>query len=362
MPGFLQNLRSVSLYLLVWAIFGALLGSGIHSASNNALPACLFFALPAAILFGVAAGFSSYYVCRAYPLKQYHAAALALILCSAATLAGLLWTALWLALQHLLRNTWLDWLALNLTPALQIALFALGALLYLLCCALHYLAAEFEQRRDLEKRELQAQVAAQEAELRLLRSQIDPHFLFNSLNSISALTSANPAGAREMTLRLADFFRRSLHVHADRHISVAQEMLLIEDYLAIEKIRFGQRLQIALSVEPAAQSCLAPPMILQALVENAIKHGIAQLLEGGAIEIKIRTQAPYLKISVSNPVDPDYRPPRGRRGIGLENVRQRLHHAYGHTASAHWRMQAHQFQVELTLPLQTGTQDAGIDR
>jgi LytS/YehU family sensor histidine kinase len=193
---------------------------------------------------------------------------------------------------------------------------------------------------------------AQEAELRMLRTQIDPHFLFNSLNSISALTSQNPGAAREMTLQLAEFFRHTLGLEAHRKVTLDAEVKLLMHFLAIEKVRFGARLGVAQTVGEDAGPCLLPPMILQPLVENAVKHGIGGLPQGGMVRIDARRDGSQLRVSVENDVDADL-PQAGGKGIGLANVRQRLATIYGHEASVHWTREEQTFRVELVLPVET---------
>ena len=121
-------------------------------------------------------------------------------------------------------------------------LLGFGLLLYLLSLAVSYLLAAFELSREAERRALRGQVLAREAELRLLRAQIDPHFLFNSLHSISALTGSDPAAARRMCLLLADFLRESLVLGAQDRITLDRELGLVERFLAVERVRFGDRL------------------------------------------------------------------------------------------------------------------------
>jgi LytS/YehU family sensor histidine kinase len=203
--------------------------------------------------------------------------------------------------------------------------------------------------RQLETRELQVRLMAQDAELRMLRTQVDPHFLFNSLNSISALTSIDPAGARAMTLRLADFFRHTLGLHADRRVALDKELALVRHFLAIEQVRFGERLRFEAEVTPEALACLVPPMLLQPLVENAVKHGIGQMIEPGLVRLCAARTGSLLRIGVENDVDPDGTCVKGT-GVGLENVRKRLAAAYGHEASVHWGREANRFRVELSLP------------
>jgi LytS/YehU family sensor histidine kinase len=232
-------------------------------------------------------------------------------------------------------------------------MFALGVILYGLAAAVNYLLIEAERVRQLETRELQIRLTAQDAELRMLRTQVDPHFLFNSLNSISALTSIDPAAARAMTLRLAAFFRLSLGLHADRKVALDRELALVRDFLAIEQVRFGERLRFEAAVSPETEACLVPPMLLQPLVENAVKHGIGQMIDSGLVRIRAVRAGSLLRIAVENDVDPDSPCRKGidtGTGTGLENVRRRLAAAYGIEASVHWGREGNTFRVELALP------------
>jgi LytS/YehU family sensor histidine kinase len=235
-------------------------------------------------------------------------------------------------------------------------MFALGVILYGLSAAVNYLMLESERVRQLETRELEIRLMAQDAELRMLRTQVDPHFLFNSLNSISALTAIDPAGARAMTLQLAAFFRHSLGLQAGRKVTLEAELDLVRHFLAIEQVRFGARLRFEARVEDAALPCLLPPMILQPLVENAVKHGIGQMVGPGRVCITAARAGSILRIVVENDVDPDARRGKGT-GVGLENVRQRLAASHGHEASVHWAKDNGQFRVELALPAQTRAEE-----
>jgi len=186
----------------------------------------------------------------------------------------------------------------------------------------------------------------------MLRTQIDPHFLFNSLNSISALTSQDPQRARAMTLQLAEFFRHTLGLEAHRKVTLEAEARLVMHFLAIEKVRFGARLMVEQEIAEDAKECLLPPMILQPLVENAVKHGIGQLPGGGTVRIKAVRSGSLLQVEVENDVDEDL-PAASGNGIGLANVRQRLAALYGHEASVSWTRAQQTFRVALTLPAET---------
>ena len=309
---------------------------------------------PATLVYAIGTGFSAFYLCRAYPLSERHPAAILVVMGVAALCAGLLWATLLQFLNSVSLLLELPWIGMALRPSLLLLFFGLGALLYCLAVAVHYLLLEFVRARMAEQRGLEAQLMAQEAQLRMLRTQIDPHFLFNSLNSISALTSINPASARTMTVELASFFRQSLSMEAHKKISLQQELVLIRHFLAIEQVRFGERLRVEEAIDEAALDCLLPPMLIQPLVENAVKHGIGGLMEGGVIALAARRLGSLLQIQVSNPVDAQQTPARGN-GVGLDNVRQRLLGAYGHEASVHWLRQEGGFEVTITMPAQAGS-------
>jgi LytS/YehU family sensor histidine kinase len=275
-----------------------------------------------------------------------------------ALLSGGLWTAtcaLWNGMLEVLGSA----AGVAMSNTVLGMIFAVGVLLYGLAAVANYLAIEFQRARNAERRELQAELLAREAELRLLRAQIDPHFLFNSLNSISALTTIDAARARTMTLGLADFFRHSLSLQAGTRSPLHAEVTLAMRFLAIEQVRFGSRLAVAADIDPAAADCLVSPMLLQPLVENAVKHGIAQLPEGGTVRLTARRAGSLLHVSVSNDVDPEVGSNDGdkgdewddRGGVGLANVRQRLAADFAHEASIHCSRKGGLFEVELMLPV-----------
>jgi LytS/YehU family sensor histidine kinase len=231
-------------------------------------------------------------------------------------------------------------------------LFAAGVLLFLLALTVHYLLLAFELARDAEQRQLRTEVLAREAELRALRAQLDPHFLFNSLNSISALTAVDPAGARRMCVLLADFLRDTLNVSSRNQIPLVEELALTDRFLGIEQVRFGDRLQVERDVDGAAAQCRVPPLLLQPLVENAVTHGIAGLLEGGVIRLHVSRRDQRLSIAIENPRDTDS-PRAARRGVGLENVRQRLMAMFGADARLDTRADDGRYRVELAMPCLT---------
>ena len=196
---------------------------------------------------------------------------------------------------------------------------------------------------------MELSILAREAELRALRAQVHPHFLFNSLNSISALVSIDPLRAREMCVLLAEFFRKTLALGEKPGVTLEEELAVARAYLAIEAMRLGTRLSVEEGVDDAARACRLPPLLLQPLVENAIRHGIATCAEGGVLRIEARTDGQRMRISVENPFDPDA-PPRPGVGVGLANVRRRLLASYGEHARVVTERGEESFRVAISMP------------
>jgi LytS/YehU family sensor histidine kinase len=238
-------------------------------------------------------------------------------------------------------------------PAAVVALLVgLGALGYLLAVTASYVVQGFEESAAAARRALELQIAQRDAELRALRSQVDPHFLFNSLNSINGLIAVDPGKARLMCQLLGDFLRESLTVGAAAAIPLEREVALAAQYLKIEQVRFGPRLDVSAQVAPESAEAPVPPLILQPLVENAVRHGVATRLEGGAVAIASRRAGERVVISVSNPRDATA---SGRgTGFGLDLVRRRLQAAFGDRAGVTVEAGDEWFRVFITLPIEEG--------
>jgi LytS/YehU family sensor histidine kinase len=239
-----------------------------------------------------------------------------------------------------------------------VMLFIAGVVLYGQSIAMHYSIVAFESARAAERRILESQVSAREAELRALRAQLNPHFLFNSLNSISALTGPDPEAARRMCQLLGDFLRTSLSLGGRERVAFAEELALAERYLSIEQVRFGARLTFERQIEPEAERCLVPPLLIQPLVENAVKHGVADRVEGGTVLIQARRSGSSLQVAVENPRDPQA-PPRRGQGLGLDNVRRRLEALDPERTRVEVLREEERFRVVLTLPAIVVESDSG---
>jgi LytS/YehU family sensor histidine kinase len=232
-------------------------------------------------------------------------------------------------------------------------LFVIGALLFWLVAIFFYLLIAFDASKDAERANVELTLLAREAELRALRAQIDPHFIFNSLHSISSLTSSDPAAARRMCLLLADFLRETLRLGGNDQIPLSEELALADRFLAIEQVRLGQRLVVARETDPGAAACLVPPLLLQPLVENAVNHGVAQLVEGGTIRMTSARSGSTLTITLENPCDPE-RPRTRGVGLGLQLLRKRLTNQYGTSDAVYAQELEGKFRVEVRIPAFAG--------
>ena len=336
--------RSTTLaYAVAWVAVGFSL-TGLEGLSF--LSAGLL-AVPLLLLYGFIC-LTPWYLCRFMPIRPDTA----LRVVPMQVLAGFVSASLWMLIGY----AWVAVLSATATgPEITAAfvrvrplLFSLGVVVFLLSSAVHYLMVAVDQSRAAETSALRHQMLAAQAELRALRAQITPHFLFNSLNSISALTSTDPAGARRMCILLGDFLRGTLQVGSLDRIPLAQELALVDQFLQIEQVRFGERLRIERAVEAETLPCAVPPLILQPLFENAIRHGLGQLVEGGIVRIDARLREGRLILSIENPVEG--RPRRGGTGVGLENVRRRLHAAFGRDADMTSGAADGVYRVVVTLP------------
>jgi two-component system sensor histidine kinase AlgZ len=208
---------------------------------------------------------------------------------------------------------------------------ASGAWFVLVAWCAAFLAIRHHRAMEAARRQaLAAEALARDAQLRALRYQVNPHFLFNTLNAISTLiVEDRPGDARTMLARLGDYFRATLEADGAQLVLVADEVALTEQYLEIEKIRLGDRLVVELDIGATALPARIPHLLLQPLVENAVRHGIAPLRSGGRIGIRIARAGSHLLITVAN--DGVSRPPAAppRTGVGLDNTAARLRQLYG---------------------------------
>ena len=339
----------LALYLVLWVLVSGLLAQPISGRVGLTWLQAVLVALPMALVYAFVC-LSAWFVARSLPIKT---SGLARILLTG-LVSSMVSSAVWLAIAGLWIAFLLSqgWLPPSSSSGYQSLIFVFGVLLYLLSLAVGYMLVMFEESRAADRQALHVEVLAREAELRSLRSQLDPHFLFNCLHSISALTTADPPAARRMCLLLGEFLRETLALGSESRITMGRELKLVDRLLAVERIRFGDRLDVDLAADEAAAACLVPPLLLQPLVENAVTHGIAHLLGPGTIRVAASRTPGRLSIIVENPCDPDR--PRGTgTGVGVSNVRARLRALYGSDAFVNSSEAQGVWRMELSFPAAT---------
>jgi len=349
-PLLVRSRHRLSIYAVAWIPLSLFLGYLLHAAAHLTWLASIALAFPLCLVYQFMC-LSAWYSCKSAPLDRTSSIRLALTHATAAALVSLLWLQLGKllasGLAHLAAFSDLNSSYLTAMPVL----FAAGFLLYLLAVAYYYVILSLEASRQAEARVMETSILAREAELKALKAQVNPHFLFNSLNSISALTSIDPAKAREMCILLAEFLRMTLGLGEKSSIPLGEELHLLERFLAIEKVRFGPRLEMRENVQEETKPALIPPLLLQPLIENAVTHGIANLLDGGTIGLTTRCTDTRLTVIIENTCDLDASNVR-RGGLGLANVRRRIEARYGNEADMRVTAEAGIFKVQLSLPLE----------
>ncbi len=224
-----------------------------------------------------------------------------------------------------------------------------GVFIFGLVILAYFLFVTLTNLSEKNAREARLESLVKETELKLLRSQINPHFLFNSLNSVSSLTITNPEKARSMVIKLSDFMRYALTRKEDRPVTLRSELESLRLYLDIEMVRFGDRLTIEEKINASCLNALIPVMILQPLYENAIKHGVYESIEMIKIITGVSCDNGYLTISITNNYEDGVVAPKGT-GTGLRNVERRLELFYGNKASLVTTKEKGIFTVKLYIP------------
>lgn len=331
-----------------WIGFGLVLAGVLHVNPGMPVMNALIFGIGASGIAQLSA-WSAVFSCKTAPLAKTPMWRLALIHLTTAALLTLLWMQLTMLIAKQM-DAVKGWEGTASYVALRSGLiFGAGIFYYLLSVAINYALIAQKESQKAQEVAMESSMRAREAELAALKAQINPHFLYNSLNSISALTSIDPAKAREMCVSLADFLRLTLGMGEKGVIPLREELGLLEKYCAIEKVRFGERLALKEEVRDEAKNCMLPPLLLQPLFENAVVHGIAQMPEGGWIRLKADRDADRLTLTVENSWDPEAGSSR-RNGVGLKNVQRRLEARYGNAAQLQASAEENVFRVRLQLP------------
>ncbi len=207
-----------------------------------------------------------------------------------------------------------------------------------------------EEQKEQERLNNEADRIAKDAELFKLRQQLQPHFLFNSLNSISALVTSDPVAARTMVHQLSDYLRSTLKKEERKWVTLSEELEYLKLYLAIEKVRFGDRLSVLIDSTHQNTAVKIPALLLQPVVENAIKFGLYDIAGDVCIRVSASVAEKTLTIMVENPFDPDLAKPEGGTGFGLSSVQRRLQLLFGRTDLLHTATKGPIFTTTIKVP------------
>jgi sensor histidine kinase YesM len=266
-------------------------------------------------------------------------------------LTGLVWIAIWLFLG----DTVLSWVTdlekySNYDQSTTMAIRAvIGSLFYVVFVMVYYLFVYQQILQEKTQNETQIKALLRETELNALKAQLNPHFLFNSLNSVSALTISDPDGAREMVNKLSEFLRYSLRLNQHVMVSLSEELSNASRYLDIEKVRFGDKLNCELHLPEECKKLVLPAMLLQPLYENAIKHGVYESMEPVTIRTYCKLENNQLQLSIINSYSTNAARRKGAR-LGLNNVRERLQKVYGVNNLLQIVKENGYFEVNLSIP------------
>jgi two-component sensor histidine kinase len=259
--------------------------------------------------------------------------------------------AIWLALDHWILlliaedyNGYRSFLNSSMPLRGSIALLILGC--FALISVVWY---NSEEQKQTEQRKTSAEKLAKEAELFKLRQQLQPHFLFNSLNSINALIGIKPEEARKMVQQLSDFLRGTMRKEENQAISFSEELEYLKLYLDIEKVRFGYRLKTEMDISEDTLTWKIPSLLLQPLMENAIKFGLYGTTGEVTISLRARITGNHLLIAVTNPFDPDMQMPEGT-GFGLNSVKRRLYLLFARNDLVEINKEKNFFVVTIRIP------------
>ena len=354
----LASRRFLALYLMAWLPVVAVLSAAMVLTGWETWAQSLVFSFAMTVVYAFLC-LAAWYPCRAIPLDDHNVVTALFTHFTAAVASAMLWVGLAWVLSSGFGQSSIYRGTSDLSPEQVGVVFVTGLLLYLLSVSSHYLFVAADASREAKRRALEAEVTARDAELQALKAQLNPHYLFNSLNSVASLTATDPDGARDMCVQLGDYLRGTLKGGSDLQ-PLSEELAQIRRFLRVESVRYGDRLRVVEDVDHGCLDVAVPPLLLQPLIENALKHGIAELVEGGKIRIAASCTGSRMTVRVENPVDPDCAS-AGGAGVGLVNVRSRLENVYGDEATIRSSRARDSYIAEIAVPIvrtESRTEDA----
>jgi sensor histidine kinase YesM len=217
----------------------------------------------------------------------------------------------------------------KITPGTTLVWISNLSSVILLWSLIYFSVHFFENYKRVEIESLIWEAAVKDFELKTLKSQLNPHFMFNAMNSIRALIEEDPENAKTALTKLSNILRYSLKIERNETVPLEEEVQTVADYLALEAIRFEERLNYTIDIDPRSSKIDIPPMMIQTLVENGIKHGVSRRTNGGTIAVRSKLNGAYLLIQISNSGNIDEDALRHSKGFGIDNTKQRLNLIYG---------------------------------
>lgn len=340
---FISNPRLTIYYGLFWLVASSVLVLVTTLVNGVPVEIAMTEVFAFLILFAVI-GSAIWYVIKFSTLENNSLTRIVLAHVIAASIIVFLWMYIGVVivkLAHPNSREWIDRMMVNRVM--------MGYTLYIIYVVFFYAVNYYYAFKEKTKNEAKLKALVKEAELHALKSQINPHFLFNSLNSISSLTMTDPAKAQEMVINLSQLMRYSLKHNQNEKVSFQQEVENNKLYLNIEKVRFGKKLNPVFAIEEACLDAEIPNMILQPLYENAIKYGVYEATETVDVITHCRRVNDMLVITISNTYDKNVLSKKGE-GIGLRNIRDRLQVIYGNPHLLKIHDKKNEFTVTLTIP------------
>jgi two-component system, LytTR family, sensor kinase len=347
-----KNLKSLGLYILIWILtmgihFYILFGFYEQSMRVAVIDSLVFNTLFA--FFGLSLwftiGYSKPNKTNLFNLIFHHLTSLTIIV--------LIWISVGSYISQLfINNSEYQSLIVESIPWRVIS----AVFLYSIIALIYYLVMYYHDLQEKYKNEIQLNETIIESELNLLKSQINPHFLFNSLNSISSLTVSDGEKAREMIIKLSDFLRHTVSKDNNRFTVLGKEIENVKRYLEIEKVRFGKKLQFEFNLEGGCNEVFIPVMILQPLYENAVKHGVYESTDIVTIVSDCKMKEDHMWITILNNYDNEATQRKGA-GIGLKNIKDRLKLIYKNDKLIKTTKSETEFKVELFIPYRSKNEE-----
>ncbi len=342
----LQSFKNFNIYLLCWLILALINFLLLYFGTEITGTAAVTDSLVYTILLG-GMGLSLWYPAKYIPLEQNKITKVLLSHTIGAILAAILW---------ILIGTYLMLSVIGFGDKYETFIystlpwrFLIGILFYALITSFYYMIIYYTGFNERMIKEAELKNLVTEAELKSLKFQINPHFIFNSLNSMSALTEIDPQKAKSMILKLADFLRYILATNDREKNKLSEELKNIRLYLDIEKVRFEDKFEFKEEIETECLNVDIPNMILQPIFENVIKHAVYETLEKVVLTLRCKIKDDYLKISIENDYDETSTPHKGT-GVGLKNIYERLKLIYHMDNLMEVKKEKGKFSVTLFIP------------